>query len=91
MKKQQEELEKERRRKEKEEAEIKKQLSIKKQASIMERFLKRNNNSSPPTKGMPFDLSADKNESFSTAVPVTLSMDAAFSHNDDVNIESVCE
>lgn len=91
VKRQQEELEKERRRKEKEEAEMKKQLSIKKQASIMERFLKRTKNSSPPTKGMPFDLSADKNESFSTAVPVTLSMDVAFSHKDDVNIESVCE
>ncbi|XP_050940409.1 chromatin assembly factor 1 subunit FAS1 isoform X1 [Cucumis melo] len=41
LRKQQEDAEKEQRRREKEEAEFKKQLSLQKQASIMERFLKK--------------------------------------------------
>lgn len=47
LKKQQEEAEKEQRRKEKEEAEQKKQLALQKQASILERFLKKSNGNSP--------------------------------------------
>ncbi|XP_073125630.1 chromatin assembly factor 1 subunit FAS1 isoform X2 [Henckelia pumila] len=42
LKKQQEEEEKSKKRKEREEADVKKQLSVQKQASLMERFLKRN-------------------------------------------------
>lgn len=41
LRKQQEDAEKDQRRREKEEAELKKQLSLQKQASIMERFLKK--------------------------------------------------
>lgn len=47
LKKQQEEAEKEVRRREKEEAEQKKQLALQKQASILERFLKKSKSSSP--------------------------------------------
>ncbi|KAL8544659.1 hypothetical protein ACS0TY_005044 [Phlomoides rotata] len=46
LRKQQEEAEKEKKRKAKEEAELKKQHAVKKQASLMEQFLKRNKNSS---------------------------------------------
>lgn len=47
LKKQQEEAEKEQRRREKEEAEQKKQLALQKQASILERFLKKSKSGSP--------------------------------------------
>ncbi|KAI3762306.1 hypothetical protein L1987_52731 [Smallanthus sonchifolius] len=47
LKKQQEEAEKEQRRREKEESEQKKQLALQKQASILERFLKKSKSNSP--------------------------------------------
>ena len=47
LKKQQEEAEKEQRRREKGEAEQKRQLALQKQASILERFLKKSKNGSP--------------------------------------------
>ena len=47
LKRQQEEVEKEQRRKEKEEAELKRRVAVQKQASMMERFLKRSKSSSP--------------------------------------------
>nr|BAU36825.1 chromatin assembly factor-1 (CAF-1) p150 subunit [Rorippa aquatica] len=46
IKKQQDESEREQKRREKEQAELKKQLQVQKQASIMERFLKRSKDSS---------------------------------------------
>lgn len=53
LKKQQEEAEKEQRRREKEETEHKKQLALQKQASIMERFLKRSKSNSPMKADQP--------------------------------------
>ncbi|CAI9302148.1 unnamed protein product [Lactuca saligna] len=81
LKKQQEEAEKEQKRKEKEEAEQKKQLALQKQASILERFLKKSNGTSP----MQVDQSPVKDTESSpkqkTHVPesVVQSMDDAIS------------
>ncbi|CAG7903868.1 unnamed protein product [Brassica rapa] len=53
IKKQQDESEKEQKRREKEQAELKKQLGVQKQASIMERFLKRSKDTSSTQPKLP--------------------------------------
>ncbi|OMO57564.1 Chromatin assembly factor 1 subunit A [Corchorus capsularis] len=86
LRKQQEEAEKEQRRREKEEAELKKQLSIQKQASIMERFLKK-------CKTSPSQIEQSSNPSTCPLTPksekkpeaVTLSMDNALSSAEEIS------
>lgn len=86
LKKQQEETEKEQRRREKEEAEQKKQHALRKQASILERFLKKSKNSSPlqadqsTTKASVTDVSPEPRAHEPESV--IRSMDAALSSND---------
>ncbi|XP_062178342.1 chromatin assembly factor 1 subunit FAS1 [Alnus glutinosa] len=89
----QEEAEKDQRRREKEEAELKKQLSIQKQASIMERFLKRSKtspsckNDQSSAKAITSDSSSKKCGNMPDAV--TLSMDSALSSNDVINGDEI--
>ncbi|KAJ9546075.1 hypothetical protein OSB04_025782 [Centaurea solstitialis] len=83
LKKQQEEAEKEQRRREKEEAEQKRQLALQKQASILERFLKKSKNGSPlqadqpSVKSSPTDISPKQTVHVSESV--IQSMDDALS------------
>lgn len=83
LKKQQEETEKEQRRREKEEAEHKKQLALQKQASILERFLKKSKSSSPlqvdqsTVKQTATDISPK--QTVHVLESVVQSMDSAFS------------
>ncbi|PWA99011.1 chromatin assembly factor-1 [Artemisia annua] len=68
LKKQQEEAEKEekeQRRREKEEAEQKKQLALQKQASVLERFLKKSKSSSPAQYEFCLDVTKTKDASLS--------------------------
>ncbi|OMO82542.1 Chromatin assembly factor 1 subunit A [Corchorus olitorius] len=86
LRKQQEEAEKEQRRREKEEAELKRQLSIQKQASIMERFLKK-------CKTSPSQIEQSSKPSTCPSTPksekkpeaVTLSMDNALSSAEEIS------
>lgn len=93
VRKQQEEAEKDQRRREKEEAELKKQLSIQKQASIMERFLKRSKtspscqNDQSSTKAATSDSLSKKSEKMPDAV--TLSMDCALLSNDEIGVDDI--
>lgn len=93
QRRQQEEAEKDRRRREKEEAELKKQHSLRKQASLMERFLKRSKNNltcqndQSSTKATLPDSSSNKNENMSESV--ALSMDHALSLTDNSNVEDI--
>ncbi|PRQ41488.1 putative chromatin assembly factor 1 subunit A [Rosa chinensis] len=91
--KQQEDAEKEQRRREKEEAKLKDQLSIKKQASIMDRFLKRTKpspacqNDQLPTKRTVSISSSKNDENLSEAV--TQSMDHTLSSNDKFSAQDI--
>lgn len=92
MIKQQEEAEKDQRRREKEEAELKKKLSIQKQASIMERFLKRpkiNPSKIEPSspEAITFDSTSKKSESQHEAA--TCSMDCTLLSNKDITVEDI--
>ncbi|WCJ38906.1 Chromatin assembly factor 1 subunit FAS1 [Euphorbia peplus] len=93
LRKQQEEVEKEQRRREKEEAELKKRIAIQKQASIMERFLKRSKSISPcqtdetPTKTSP--SVSFRNPSHELPEAVTVAMDCTLSSNDDISIDDI--
>lgn len=93
QRRQQEEAEKDQRRREKEEAELKKQHSLRKQASLMERFLKRSKNNSTcqndqsSTKATLPDSSSNKNENMSESV--ALSMDHALSLTDNSTVEDI--
>ncbi|XP_057512130.1 chromatin assembly factor 1 subunit FAS1-like [Actinidia eriantha] len=93
LKKQQEEAEKNQQRREKEQAEQKKQQSMKKQASIMERFLKRSKNNSTcqndqsSTEAALSDSPSKGREKMSESV--TLSMDRALSLKDHINAEDL--
>ena len=93
LKRQQEEAEKDQRRREKEEAEQKKQQSLKKQASIMERFLKRSKNNltcqndQSSTKAAMSDSPSKGSEKRPESV--TLSMDRALSLKDHINAEDL--
>ena len=93
LKKQQEEAEKEQRRREKEEAVLKKQRAIQKQASIMERFVKRNKNNSisqndqSSTKATTSYSSPNKSEKMPESV--TLSMDLVLSSKHRIDSEEI--
>ncbi|KAK6911768.1 Chromatin assembly factor 1 subunit A [Dillenia turbinata] len=83
LRKQQGEAEKDQRRREKEEAELKKQLSIQKQASMMERFLKRSksNSISPTNQPSERELTSNVSSGVGESNPhaVTVSMDIILS------------
>ncbi|KAK9673520.1 hypothetical protein RND81_12G172700 [Saponaria officinalis] len=92
LKRKQEEADKEQRRKEKEEAELKKQLAVQKQASIMERFLKKSRIASAPQK----DQSAGSatcdavvNKSENTLKSVSQLMDSALQHTNDIDVDEI--
>ncbi|KAM2895746.1 hypothetical protein FF1_010803 [Malus domestica] len=93
QRKQQEDAEREQRRREKEEAELKKKLSIKKQASIMERFVKRSKTSSAcqndqlPTKTIVSESLSKNSENMPDVV--TQSMDNTLSSNVEINAEDI--
>ncbi|KAK7340397.1 hypothetical protein VNO77_21099 [Canavalia gladiata] len=93
QKKHVEETEKDQRRREKEEAALKNKRCLQKQASLMERFLKRSktNPSSQDdkvsTKSTAFDSSSSKSESMSESA--TLSMDCTLASSRDVTLEDI--
>lgn len=90
LKRKQEEAEKDLQRRQKEEDVLKKRNALQKQASLMERFLKKGKDSSPLQK----DPSPAKTDSFfnrnlEMIESVTMSMDSALSHNDEISKDSV--
>lgn len=92
MMREQEETEKDRRRKEKEEAVVKKQLTLQKQASLMERFLKRSKTNSSSQNSQSLDEPASNfSPSKCEKMPesVTLSMDSVLTQNDDLNADDL--
>ncbi|KAJ4825664.1 hypothetical protein Tsubulata_043587 [Turnera subulata] len=93
QRKQQDEAEKEQRRREKEEAELKKKMAIQKQASIMERFLKRSKTTSPSESGYASSESTTPSPSIqkSEKLPeaVTLSIDYALSSSGDITTTDI--
>uniref|UniRef100_A0A5B6YTU5 Putative chromatin assembly factor 1 subunit FAS1 n=1 Tax=Davidia involucrata TaxID=16924 RepID=A0A5B6YTU5_DAVIN len=93
LRRQQEEAEKDQRRQEKEESELKKQLSLQKQASLMERFLKRSKNNSTcqndqsATKSTTSDSTPNRSEKMRVSVSQT--MDCALSLKEGINTEDI--
>lgn len=93
LKRQQEEEEKEQRRKEKEEAESKKRLALQKQASLMERFLKKNKanstcqNGGAVSKQLTSDQSPNRVERISG--PVTVPMDSVLTVSEGIDAEDI--
>jgi len=93
LKRQQEEVEKEQRCKEKEEAELKRRVVIQKQASMMERFLKRSKSNSPCqndqtlTKATTFGSSSKESKRIAEAI--TQLMDCALSSNDNITADDI--
>ncbi|XP_027353109.1 chromatin assembly factor 1 subunit FAS1 isoform X2 [Abrus precatorius] len=93
QKKQVEGAEKDQRRREKEEAELKKKRCLQKQASIMERFLKRSKidpssqSDKVPNKSMASDTSSSKSESVSESA--TISMDCTLASSSAVTLEDI--
>ncbi|KAG9142402.1 hypothetical protein Leryth_020804 [Lithospermum erythrorhizon] len=87
LKKQQEELEKDQQRKEKEKAELKLQLSLKKQASLMERFLKKAKPASTSLGGQSLQATSTTNADDKFHVSVTQSMDDILTLNDQFDSE----
>ncbi|KAK4487888.1 hypothetical protein RD792_003626 [Penstemon davidsonii] len=93
LKRQQEEAEKDQRRKEKEDAELKKRLALQKQASIMERFLKRSKTSPTSQLDSSFNKAATSQPS-STVVerkpePITQAMDSVLAQNCGIELETL--
>ncbi|KAJ8446797.1 hypothetical protein Cgig2_016107 [Carnegiea gigantea] len=92
LKRKQEEAEREQRRREKEEAELKKQRSVQKQASIMERFLKRSKTNmtmqnDEEASATPPDSNVNRNESAPESV--TVLMDSALHNKDEFDVEEI--
>lgn len=91
LKKQQEEAEKDHRRREKEEAEHKKRLLLQKQASMMERFVKRSKTVPSQPDCSPAKVTTitptKKIEKVSEAV--TQTMDCALSENEKLSVEDI--
>ncbi|KAK9705469.1 hypothetical protein RND81_07G059600 [Saponaria officinalis] len=92
LKRKQEEADKEQRRKEKEDAELKKQLAVQKQASIMERFLKKSKIAPAPQKDQSAgsatcDAVVNKNEN--TLKSVSQLMDSALQHTNDIDVDEI--
>jgi chromatin assembly factor 1 subunit A len=93
QKKQVDEAEKDQRRREKEEAELKKKRCLQKQASIMERFLKRSktNPASQDDKILTKSTASDSSSSKSKSVfeLATHSMDCTLASGSDVMLEDI--
>lgn len=93
LKRQQEEAEKDQRRKEKEEAEMRKQLALQKQASLMERFLKRNKTNSTSQNDGSMSKATTSGSSSNmlerTSESVTLAMDSALAQNCGLDVEDI--
>ncbi|PPS13746.1 hypothetical protein GOBAR_AA06830 [Gossypium barbadense] len=89
LRKQQEEAERDHLRREKEEAELKKKLSIQKQASVMERFVKKCKTSPTQMEELTkrFTLCASTQKIEKLPEPITLSMDNALSSNEEINAD----
>ncbi|KAK9141161.1 hypothetical protein Scep_010842 [Stephania cephalantha] len=86
IKKQQEEAERDQRRREREDAELKKKLSIKKQASLMERFfkIKKNTSNSQVDQPSAMEISSEDGD-LCKHNEITLSMDSVLSLNDNTD------
>ncbi|XP_059665638.1 chromatin assembly factor 1 subunit FAS1-like [Cornus florida] len=93
IKRQQEEAEKDQRRREKEEAELKKQLAFQKQASLMERFLKRskNNLACQNNQSSTKEMTSETSPNMSKTMPesVTHLMDCALSLKNGINTDNI--
>lgn len=93
LKRQQEQAEKDQRRREKEEAGSRKQLVLQKQASLMERFLKRNKTSSSLQTDSLASKATTSGSSFITpernSGSVTLSMDTVMAQNKGIEVEDI--
>ncbi|KAL5783773.1 hypothetical protein ACOSP7_008802 [Xanthoceras sorbifolium] len=92
LRKQQEEAEKDQRRRQKEEAELKKQLAIQKQASIMERFLKKSKTTSCQTDQSSSRVTTSDSlnkKSEKVLEAVSQSMDCALSSIDEFGIDDL--
>ncbi|TKY65326.1 Chromatin assembly factor 1 subunit FAS1 [Spatholobus suberectus] len=95
QKKQVDDAEKDQRRREKAEAELKRKRSLQKQASIMERFLKRSKinpssqNEKVSTKSTASDSTSSKSESLFESA--TISMDCTLASSSDVTLEDICK
>ncbi|KAH9620582.1 hypothetical protein KSS87_015809, partial [Heliosperma pusillum] len=92
LKRKQEEADKEQRQKEKEEAELKKRLAVQKQASIMDRFLKKSKTTSTSqndqSTGVATSVSnVDKREN--TFESVSMMMDSALQHTNDIDVQEI--
>ncbi|TYG37052.1 hypothetical protein ES288_D13G111200v1 [Gossypium darwinii] len=91
LRKQQEEAERDQRRREKEDAELKKKLSIQKQASVMERFLKKCKTSpcqiEEITKPTIYSPSTEKSENVPESI--MLSMDRALSPKEETDADDL--
>ncbi|TYI46446.1 hypothetical protein E1A91_D13G107800v1 [Gossypium mustelinum] len=91
LRKQQEEAERDQRRREKEDAELKKKLSIQKQASVMERFLKKCKTSpcqiEEITKPTIYSPSTEKSENVPESI--MLSMDRALSSKEETDADDL--
>ncbi|KAL9248293.1 hypothetical protein vseg_021632 [Gypsophila vaccaria] len=92
LKRKQEEADKEQRQKEKEEAELKKKLAVQKQASIMERFLRKSSTASTAQNDQSTDVvtslpNADKKEL--AYEPVSVRMDSALQQTIDIDITEI--
>ncbi|XP_074321185.1 chromatin assembly factor 1 subunit FAS1-like [Silene latifolia] len=92
LKRKLEEADKEQRQKEKEEAELKKQLAVQKQASIMERFLKKSRTTSTSqndqSTGVATSIS-NVNKRENTFESVSLMMDSALQHTCDIDVQEI--
>lgn len=93
LKRQQEEAERDRRRRQREEAELKEQRSVKKQATIMERFLKakKGNNTSLSVEKLSSmkDPICDSSCKVEVVNSTTALMDSAFSTQDSLALEDL--
>ncbi|GMH13056.1 hypothetical protein Nepgr_014897 [Nepenthes gracilis] len=91
LKRKQEDAERDQRRREKEEAGLKKQLSIQKQASIMERFIKRSKCNLTYDIDQSVTSASDASPNNSERLPelITFSMDSALSQKEEVDVDEI--
>ncbi|XP_021772283.1 chromatin assembly factor 1 subunit FAS1-like [Chenopodium quinoa] len=90
LKRKQEEADREQRRKEKEEAEIKKQLTIQKQASIMERFLKKSKTTQTSQSDQsPKAATLNHPPNESVLESVSLLMDSALQQQEEIDVDEI--
>ncbi|KAL2941401.1 Chromatin assembly factor 1 subunit FAS1 [Bienertia sinuspersici] len=89
LKRKQDEADREQRRKEKEEADLKKQLLIQKQASFMDRFVKRSKTTSTLSDETPKTAVSNQSPIDSALKPVTLKMDSALQCQDEIDVDEI--